>query len=287
VDIISHSIGFDNLASPNGNNYWAKVADSVKSRGTLLVTAAGNEGQRYNQSTWSDKDKDNFLEFSGKTENLRIASGPGGYVSLRWDDSFGKSNHDYDLRVLDESGNEVGRSENFQSGSQDPYEEIFFPNGFSGVGTVQVAHDPGSPTKSNQKLWLYVGGNSAMDAAYQTKAMTLTLPADSKTAVSVGAVKYSNKQLEASSSRGPTADNRVKPDLTAPDGVSAASWDGPFFGTSAATPHAAGAAALILSHNPSMSVSALKAALLKATATSGGSKSNDKGFGLIDLSKAN
>jgi subtilisin family serine protease len=250
------------------------------------VTAAGNEAQRYNQSTWSDKNKNNFLEFSGRTEDLRIVAGPGGYVRLRWDDSFGKSNHDYDLYVVDSGGNIVGKSEGYQTGSQDPFEEIVLTNGTPGIATVEVRHDPGSPTKSNQKLWLYVGGDSAMDPAYQTKAMTLTLPGDSKTALSVGAVKYSTKKLEPFSSRGPTADNRVKPDLTAPDGVSAASWDGAFYGTSAAAPHAAGAAALILSHNPGLSASALKAALMKATASGGNSKNNDQGYGLIDLSKA-
>jgi subtilisin family serine protease len=125
-----------------------------------------------------------------------------------------------------------------------------------------------------------------MDPGYVTKAGSLTLPADSRTVVAVGAVKFNNKQLEAFSSRGPTADGRVKPELTAPDGVATASWDGPFFGTSAATPHAAGAAALILSHNPGMDVATLRQALLKATASNGNSRNNDVGYGLVDVSKA-
>ena len=188
--------------------------------------------------------------------------------------------------MFDDNGNLVGRSENAQRGAQDPLEEVFLRDGVSGIGSIQVRHDPGSPTKANQKLYVYVGGPSAIDPAYVTKAGSLTLPADARNAVAVGAVRYSNKKLESFSSHGPTADGRVKPDLTAPDGVSTASWDGAFFGTSAATPHAAGAAALILSHNPGMNVATLRRELLKATASSGNSRNNDVGYGLIDLGKA-
>jgi hypothetical protein len=53
--------------------------------------------------------------------------------------------------------------------------------------------------------------------------------------------------VEFFSSLGPTIDGRAKPDVVAIDGVSvsgAGSFPSPFFGTSAAAPHAAGVAAL-------------------------------------------
>jgi len=102
----------------------------------------------------------------------------------------------------------------------------------------------------------------------------------------VGALKYSTKKLEPFSSQGPTADNRPKPDVAAPDAVTTVSYGSPFYGTSAATPHAAGAAALILSHNPGFNVSALRSALQKATTSGGNSRNNQVGYGLLDLSKA-
>ena len=77
----------------------------------------------------------------------------------------------------------------------------------------------------------------------------------------------------------------MKPDIAGPDGVSTASHGGPFFGTSAATPHVAGAAALILSRNPGLSAQALRTALEQATSSQGRSRNNDVGVGAIDLNQ--
>jgi hypothetical protein len=63
----------------------------------------------------------------------------------------------------------------------------------------------------------------------------------------------SNSTIEFFSSRGPTIDGRAKPDITGIDGVSVTgtgSFVNPFFGTSAATPHVAGIAALVLQAAP-------------------------------------
>ena len=59
--------------------------------------------------------------------------------------------------------------------------------------------------------------------------------------------------MEFFSSQGPTIDGRVKPDIAAIDGVSitgAGSFPVPFFGTSAASPHMGGIAALVLQSAP-------------------------------------
>ena len=51
----------------------------------------------------------------------------------------------------------------------------------------------------------------------------------------------------------------VKPDIAAADGVTTRTLGfNPFFGTSAAAPHAAGIAALILSKNPSLTANDVK-----------------------------
>src|SRR5206468_5807183 len=62
-----------------------------------------------------------------------------------------------------------------------------------------------------------------------------------------------NATIEFFSSLGPTLDGRTKPDVSGIDGVSvtgAGRFPTPFFGTSAAAPHIAGIAALILQAAP-------------------------------------
>jgi subtilisin family serine protease len=85
---------------------------------------------------------------------------------------------------------------------------------------------------------------------------SLISPADSEMALTVGAVDYSNYEngpIASYSSRGPSWINGspvIKPEIVAPAGVTTVSY-GPtgFSGTSAAAPHVAGVAAIILSLN--------------------------------------
>ena len=67
--------------------------------------------------------------------------------------------------------------------------------------------------------------------------------------ITAGAVDCEDcSTLEPYSSRGPTNDGRLKPDYVGPDCVSTCAYfPDPFCGTSAATPHVAGALALWLS----------------------------------------
>ena len=84
---------------------------------------------------------------------------------------------------------------------------------------------------------------------------------------------------------------RRKPDLTAPDGVSTTlpgtSGLNPFFGTSAAAPHAAGVAALIKSGNPGITSAKMRTALTKtSTDIEGLGRDRDSGFGIVNAFNA-
>jgi hypothetical protein len=118
---------------------------------------------------------------------------------------------------------------------------------------------------------------------YQNTASTLVLPGDGRSVFTVGAVDASTGQLEFDSSLGPTWDGRIKPDITAPDGVTTATL-GTFFGTSAATPHVSGAAALLKSQDPSRSAQELKLLLQRASADQALiGKDNEYGSGTLAL----
>ena len=76
--------------------------------------------------------------------------------------------------------------------------------------------------------------------------------------MSVGAINASDPGADTIalySSRGPAGNGALKPDVTAIDGVNVTGAGGffdPFFGTSAAAPHVAGLAALLLQYRPDL-----------------------------------
>ncbi|MBM3320615.1 MAG: S8 family serine peptidase [Candidatus Eisenbacteria bacterium] len=118
----------------------------------------------------------------------------------------------------------------------------------------------------------------------------VTAPADADTIVAVGAV-WSDTVIASFSSRGPTFDGRVKPELVA-QGVYAHSAD-PYddqtystcHGTSCSNPLLAGAATLVLQGNPFLTPYAVIAAL-KTTATRSESPDTAYGWGLVQAEDA-
>ena len=96
---------------------------------------------------------------------------------------------------------------------------------------------------------------------YCTKAGSIMEPGDNPNALTVGAVRFTTpNSIEPFSSRGPTADGAIKPDIVAPDGVDSVSF-GSFFGTSASAPHAVGAAALVKGWQPGWTEAQVRAFL--------------------------
>ncbi|MBO3802883.1 MAG: S8 family serine peptidase [Candidatus Brockarchaeota archaeon] len=122
---------------------------------------------------------------------------------------------------------------------------------------------------------------------------TITCPGNAKEAITVGAAddrgtaSTGDDTVSEWSGRGPTADGRVKPDVVAP-GVNIMSckyktnsYVG-MSGTSMATPHVSGAAALLLSARPDLTPAEVKRALM-STAIDLGYGENTQGAGLVDV----
>ncbi len=116
---------------------------------------------------------------------------------------------------------------------------------------------------------------------------SIASPADASGVLAVGAISQLNwttGPLEYFSSRGPTNDGRTKPEISGPDYVTSYTYGGRFSGTSAASPYVAGAAAILLSANPTYSVSQLWNALTSTAVDMGISgQDNSYGFGRLNL----
>ena len=126
------------------------------------------------------------------------------------------------------------------------------------------------------------------------KAISITDPGNASEVVTVGATHRRRPHdygVSYFSSRGPTGDGRVKPDLVAPgEKITAPVLDqnyGSKDGTSMAAPHVSGAAAMLMARNPELisNPSRIKQ-ILCDTATDLGRSRDFQGHGLVDILRA-
>ncbi|MFD8304433.1 S8 family peptidase [Streptomyces sp. NPDC059690] len=147
-------------------------------------------------------------------------------------------------------------------------------------------------SKSTGMLTVAAAGNEGPEAG------TVGSPGAAESALTVGAVDGEDRLAEFSST-GPTADNALKPDLTAPGvaivsakaahghmGDPAADGYVSMSGTSMATPHAAGAAAILAQRHPDWTGARIKQALTASTTPTAGATVYQQGTGRVDVSRA-
>ena len=136
-------------------------------------------------------------------------------------------------------------------------------------------------------------------AAGNSGAAPVGSPASADDALAVGAVDYNDKMADFSS-RGPRlGDEAIKPEITAPgvDIVAARAAHGTIgdpapvagyvslSGTSMATPHVAGAAAILTQQHPGWSPLQRKTALMASAKPSAGATPYDQGAGRVDVAR--
>jgi len=128
-------------------------------------------------------------------------------------------------------------------------------------------------------------GNEGNDSWYY-----ITAPADGDSVIAMGGVRPDGSAW-STSSNGPTSDGRIKPDLVA-QGQSVYSINPNSVdqyitasGTSFASPLGAGAAAILLSTDPTMTPMQLRE-LMISSATKAQNPDNKMGYGLIDLEES-
>ncbi len=258
IRVINHSIGWLNTNFYNGQGKVAEIAADARAHGILWVNAAGNYAQKHWKGFLADNDRDGWGEFSGSDEDLdiQVRGGDSIQLYLTWND-WPASAQDYDLYLFDSSGRQVALSDRLQTGTEQPIEQLIYRAPSSGTYKIRVkAYRVSSP----KELALF---SLSHDLEYPIPQGSIVAPADSASVIAVGAIHYANwttGPAEPYSSQGPTSDGRSKPDISGPDQVTTSTL-GRFMGTSAAAPHVAGAAALLISESPSLNAGQIESRL--------------------------
>ena len=259
VDIIVDDLGF--LGEPFfEDGPVARKVKEVVANGTVYVSAAGNDSDEHYEGEFAD-DGSGFHDFGGGDRTMRVTLEEDGGVFLQWNDRFGSSGNDYDLygciegvapsQTAVDAGDCISSTAE-QDGDDNPKERLINEESSDRVLDLYIKKSSGSSRRLEMHfIDATVHEHNVPEGSVYGHA---AVPG----ALAVGAIQaddFGHDTIAPYSSRGPSEiyypsrETRMKPDIVATDGVSitgAGNFRSLFFGTSAAAPHAAAVAALLL-----------------------------------------
>ena len=269
IQIVSVSLGWlgSNGDYYRGNDLVSQLVNEASEAGLFISQSAGNyaNGNRMRSIFPARENGDYYRWSNGEIYSLiygfgaQFAEGVTFFLSLSWDD-FPESDQNLDLElwhlVDEDEWVMVAESNIEQDGDDLPEETIEF-----------VVEDPGRYSVRILAVEIDTDVDFTLICNYNIADYTVEgsigIPGLAEGAFTVGAKRYQhwndpNRGVWFYSSRGPTYDGRLKPDITGMDYVTLFSQERAFLGTSAAAPHVAGTAALLISYNSELTTDELK-----------------------------
>jgi subtilisin family serine protease len=285
VQVINYSLG--NASGPNdGTDEISRFVDqTTRANDMLWVVAAGNHAVQH----WAGQ-----AETTGESDIVQLAPlafkglgvqalGPRLRIVVRSSREFGAY-----LYALNEDGAlyEVARSGRSAVSGAAVVETIDLREpALNGREFFLILRAQRFTQRALVHIFLEPGGSAILYPA--TAAGSVLNPASARLAVAVGAFDVVTADLAPSSSQGPTDDNRLKPEVTAPANTVSWAYAARFPGTSAACAHVAGLAALLKQEHPRASAIELRSLLLRTVAPKGQPSPNSRfGYGQVDAAVA-
>lgn len=333
VDVISTSFSIPSGCF-TGPGIFEPHLRKAREAGIFWSTSGGNDGSQHWEGRWRDNDTDRLHNFQGadNRNDMDVELFEFQYPSGRrvatfvisgifsWEADCQNAGDDYEIVFFDEQGRELSPFDE-ETGQGQVTEWVWRPGvpiksffatldyPVSEVGKIKRVQmgirqmRSGAPQGGLDIVWRCCD-IQRFEYSDPRGSISVFEPRSSAHVFTIGAFAHDPARcpswapcpagLFEYSSRGPTKDGRLKPDLTAPSHVSTASYgrfrggdDQGFTGTSAAQPHVAGAAALIKQAFPSYGPSEI-ARFLESRAEDRGSpgKDNEWGAGQLVLGAA-
>lgn len=250
VDVATMSMSYGPTLGPlDGTDDLSQRIRDAEARGMTWFTSAGNYADRQSWNGTVTDGPDDALEFEEGEDRITVRSvGGDEHLFVTWD-AWGQHNEYYDVLVYDPETDDEDPIERYQpEGYVTEIDTSVFADELSG-GEFELAIEKGLADDYHE-VSVLTWDDLQVDP--WNEQQSLMIPATSEYVASVGAVHVDTfsadqeyqESIASYSSQGPTIDGRLGVDLTAPSSVSSYDW-GLYAGTSAATPHAAGAGALV------------------------------------------